>query len=969
MKGDFSRRTFNAQKHYSAVLMQQGRVQVDADWNEQQAINQHRLETSAKDVIGKCGVPEAEDGFAITWQCHELYDLCFVGKQKGWLVGDRGTIWVTADSGNTWTEQQSGVIQDLHGVYFVDRDRGWVVGQKGTILVTINGGETWTQQTSNVHNDLNDVYFADNSQGWAVGDKGTILATVNGGIDWQLQKVPENTSNLNSVYFVNANKGWAVGDKGTILVFTRNGEQVTWSKQDSPVQKNLNSVYFVSENQGWVVGEKASDNKVTILATSDGGKTWSRQGTNVNKNSKNLNSAYFIDANTGWVVGDNGKTLYTMDGGQNWQSPKQKAPDNTGNLNSVYFVDTIIGWAVVSSKGKFLTYQNNNWSAPKQLYDFEISKGRIYVDGILCENEESILFAHQLDFPGATLPKEPTSPQDPQSYLFYLDVWQRYITPLDDPQIQEVALGGADTATRTKIIWQVKAEPIDDQSCSSTLPDWKLSKGKLKARTTPPEPSTDLCKLPPTTGYKRLENQLYRVEIHRGGELKEGSANLVTFKWSRENGSVVTAIEKIDGSKLIVADLGKDEVLGFASNQWVEVLDDRLELNGEPGHLALITTIDPDTREITLNEPPNAIDMTRHAKLRRWDQLNPRKRSDVTADGVSITPSTWIPLEEGIEVWFSSETDTKTYKTGDYWLIPARTATAEIEWPPYDPEQEPIAQLPLGIEHHYCCLAIATFNDKTKTWDIKDCRPLFSSLTELSEPSLFYVGGDGQEVMPVPAAQAPQLPQPLQVRVARWANPVDGTKVKFTIEKGTGELSKDKQNWTSNPLEVETGDDGIAKCYWKLEPNTDFQQVKAELVDENNTLPIYFSANLSVASQVAYQAGPKCIALEDTKTVQDAIDKLCGVYQPHRLNQLAFGLAVGLGFALYIILTCLFVLFSKMGELNNFSFFQDVLCCIPQESSFSVCVMRAITNFFIGFVLGWLVAYCYNKISFSANQS
>ena len=288
-----------------------------------------------------------------------------------------------------------------------------------------------------------------------------------------------------------------------------------------------------------------------------------------------------------------------------------------------------------------------------------------------------------------------------------------------------------------------------------------IGTGKLKARTTPPESSTDLCKLPPNTGYKRLENQLDRVEIHQGGELGEEPPYPVTFKWSRENGSVVTAIDHIDygdiddeHQTITVADLGKDEVLGFASNQWVEVIDDRLELNGQPGYLVLIETIDPATRKITLQTTTklttDSINTNHHAKLRRWDQPNSPDRTDVTADGVSITPSTWIPLEGGIEVWFSSDPDTNTYKTGDYWLIPARTATAEIEWPFSSP------QPPLGIQHHYCRLAIATFDSTTKIWDIKDCRPLFSSLTK---PCLFYVGGDGQEVMPVPA-EPNQTPQP-----------------------------------------------------------------------------------------------------------------------------------------------------------------------------------------------------------------
>jgi hypothetical protein len=45
MKGDFSRDSFDPVKHFSRVLQQQGRVQLDADWNEQAAILLHYLRT------------------------------------------------------------------------------------------------------------------------------------------------------------------------------------------------------------------------------------------------------------------------------------------------------------------------------------------------------------------------------------------------------------------------------------------------------------------------------------------------------------------------------------------------------------------------------------------------------------------------------------------------------------------------------------------------------------------------------------------------------------------------------------------------------------------------------------------------------------------------------------------------------------------------------------------------------------
>src|SRR6185312_8292386 len=52
MNGDFSRVTFEAKNQYSRVLMQQGRVLLDADWNEQAAIFHYALRTFIRDIFG-----------------------------------------------------------------------------------------------------------------------------------------------------------------------------------------------------------------------------------------------------------------------------------------------------------------------------------------------------------------------------------------------------------------------------------------------------------------------------------------------------------------------------------------------------------------------------------------------------------------------------------------------------------------------------------------------------------------------------------------------------------------------------------------------------------------------------------------------------------------------------------------------------------------------------------------------------
>src|SRR5215510_12593866 len=65
MKGDFSRETFDPAYHFSRVLMQQGRVLLDADFNEQTAILLRYVRLLAKDLLGPAAGPAAAMGFDI----------------------------------------------------------------------------------------------------------------------------------------------------------------------------------------------------------------------------------------------------------------------------------------------------------------------------------------------------------------------------------------------------------------------------------------------------------------------------------------------------------------------------------------------------------------------------------------------------------------------------------------------------------------------------------------------------------------------------------------------------------------------------------------------------------------------------------------------------------------------------------------------------------------------------------------
>ncbi|MCC6444407.1 MAG: hypothetical protein IT210_13260 [Armatimonadetes bacterium] len=860
MKGDFTRSTFKPASHYSSVRKQQGRVEIDADWNEQADIQTHRQETAAKDIIGPCGAPLAEGGFAVGVKTTLLRSVFFTDDSHGWAAGGDGAILATTDRGAAWTRQMplARIIAALRAVHFVSALKGWAVGDEGTILSTADGGATWIRQfpPAGTGASLNSVHFVSPDEGWIVGEGALILATANGGATWSQQAAPEGIiASLNGVHFTDASTGRAVGEGGIILATSDGGE--TWTRQSPPsgFSDTLNAVRFAGAGVGWTVGDNAG-----ILATTDGGTTWTQQSSPTAAVS--LRAIFLTDASHGWAVGDNAAILATSDG-TSWAD--QAAPTGVASgLHGVAFADASHGWAVGENSTLLATTDGGTtWAAQKAPDDLSLSPGRLYVDGILCECEAEVSYLNQPDLPAA----EAIAPSanGSRTDIVYLDVWQRHITALEDPPIREVALGGPDTATRAKTVWQVRRmapQPIDDGlNCLSSLPEWDAltagSTGMMSARARPGDPADSPCVVPPGAGYRRLENQLYRVEIHSLSQTGEA-----TFKWSRENGSIVTGWLAENGDDLTVASSGRDRATGFASGDWIELIDDTHELNGLPGTLVQVLRPEGDVLTIdpaTATGPVSRASFPRNPRIRRWDSPG-AAAVEIPADNDG-----WLPLEEGIEIRF----EPGVFRPGDYWTIPARTATGDIEWPT-TPACHPLPQPPEGIRHHYCRLALIEVTAQGLRV-LSDCRPLFPALTEMV--SLFYIGGDGQEAMP-----GADLSQPLEVGVSNGEWPVAGAQVEFRCTASGGTVRAQEGDAAAlTVITVATDIAGVARCFWRLDAANDSQQVEAVLKDAAGQpahLPVRFNANLSVARQVAYDPSA-CENLAQARTVQEAIDLLC----------------------------------------------------------------------------------------------
>jgi hypothetical protein len=206
----------------------------------------------------------------------------------------------------------------------------------------------------------------------------------------------------------------------------------------------------------------------------------------------------------------------------------------------------------------------------------------------------------------------------------------------------------------------------------------------------------------PAARYRGLENQLYRIEIHDGG-----TAGGATFKWSRDNGCVVFPLESLYGTEAMVTTLGRDRDLGVEVGDWLEVLDDHAVLRGLRLPLRRVESIDILDRLITFETATSGEtggDPTMHPFVRRWDQqAGPASAgyAALTDDGVlRVQEGVWIELEDGVQIEFEAGGN---YTPGDFWIVPARTATGDVEWP--QEAGSPAARPPNGIGYAYAPLA------------------------------------------------------------------------------------------------------------------------------------------------------------------------------------------------------------------------------------------------------------------------
>lgn len=428
-----------------------------------------------------------------------------------------------------------------------------------------------------------------------------------------------------------------------------------------------------------------------------------------------------------------------------------------------------------------------------------VGPGRYYVDGVLCENEARVALDAQPDDPGQPAPGEPGV------YLALLDVWERTLGAYEDPGIREVALGGPDTAVRTKTVWQVRTLKVE---ADPDAPDrgredraWKhfLSRASHRGELKAWRERDEATELP--------GNQLYRVEVHdegdRAGAAHESGAHwpqpkvwgvpgepkrlrleedeawdarlwregrpvevvtergrfltklasvdagerelrlatevpealgeprrvrpIASYKWSRNNGidalPVASARRDEQGTVVRLSSPVGTRGVELRVGDVVEAVDERSVLRGEPSPLRRVVRVSQDRLEVTLDGdvPAGFGETPERTKplLRRWDRT-PAAREPGSLPVVDGK----LELEHGVHVEFTGHGG---YRTGDCWLIPARTRTGTVEWPT-DDKGQPRAQPPQGGRHEYTLLAVLRV-EAPGVVQVEDRRVLFAPLS------------------------------------------------------------------------------------------------------------------------------------------------------------------------------------------------------------------------------------------------
>jgi len=293
-----------------------------------------------------------------------LRDVFFTSPQRGFAVGDRGTILCTDDGGQTWSQLASDTEANLRSVSFISEAEGWIAGggtreysgsSFGVVLATEDGGETWNVVCDQKLPGVYRIQFFSDVEGIAVGDatdqRSTGLhSTTDGGRTWS--PIPGDPTNCwRTAEFASSKFALLAGEKGTFGSLA-NG-QVTNSTPLGGLRGIKASSLDRPAKTMWAVGDGG-----LVVRSSDGGASWPAADSTMPAESKMVFDFTAVAAlkDEVWVGGTPGSVIWhSPDGGASWQA------EPTTETTPIYAIRCLPGGkrVAVGALGKILVREGD----------------------------------------------------------------------------------------------------------------------------------------------------------------------------------------------------------------------------------------------------------------------------------------------------------------------------------------------------------------------------------------------------------------------------------------------------------------------------------------------------------------------------------------------------------------------------------------------------------------------------------
>ncbi|MEQ1440281.1 YCF48-related protein [Fontimonas sp. SYSU GA230001] len=148
---------------------------------------------------------------------------------------------------------------------------------------------------------------------WVVaGQRGNILRSTDGR-QWQQVPVPVDAT-LTRLRFLDSQRGWAVGYDGTVLATTDGGRSWSLLQHDASWAKPYFDILFFDPDHGLLAGANGA-----LLATADGGRTWTPVATDALEDQPNLYNLVPLNDGSLLLAGERGFLARSTDRGATWQ--------------------------------------------------------------------------------------------------------------------------------------------------------------------------------------------------------------------------------------------------------------------------------------------------------------------------------------------------------------------------------------------------------------------------------------------------------------------------------------------------------------------------------------------------------------------------------------------------------------------------------------------------------------------------